>query len=468
MGSTGSTAVAPDSRQRREAVLSYQARGRGDVDEMLGQRAAWVDRQAKEFGVDANLIRAVVKYKSLGMEFRPTRAPSTYPSVGNREGDDEKQRMAAEPMGKAIRTAAVWLNAAKDSLRSNGADDPSNEQILSQYIAQQRSEDPRQVRRVLGDIYRHFVSVEKSEATRRSDDNAQPGRGLGFVTQVPSGSWRAPTASHAEMAENSREYFRQVGEVFKGYGDVTIGAAKSAYEAVKDVPQNLAELRTTIGEQAKMEPSTLLPTLKGAVSESGKQAVDGAKEFGERLYEGDNRAWGQGVGSLLAMALPVKGVGALVRVESKLAKAAKGTPKKENLVHLTDAVGEAGINSEKLLKGKHGIFAVPAKVASEGWKKKVGRTGLKRSKTEKVVEIPEATLSNFRRPIPIGLYSGWKYLGNVRYAPSGSINLKTGAFTRSASLLGPKTLIYGPDVFINSTGAGLGGYYLYKRSRSDD
>ncbi len=161
MGSTGSMAVAPDPVRRREAVLNYQAQGNGDVDRMLEQRAAWVDQQAKDFGVDANLIRAVVKYKSLREDFRPE--PISAGSSQTR-GDDT--------LGRTIKGAAVWLGEAKKRLQESGEGEPSNEQILDQYAAQRRSEHPDGAEG-LRVMYRHFSGKEgKENPVDRRDERA--------------------------------------------------------------------------------------------------------------------------------------------------------------------------------------------------------------------------------------------------------------------------------------------------------
>ncbi|MBI2926645.1 MAG: RHS repeat-associated core domain-containing protein, partial [Verrucomicrobia bacterium] len=126
-----------------------------------------------------------------------------------------------------------------------------------------------------------------------------------------------------------------------------------------------------------------------------------------------------------------------------LGVAAKGGP---SLVHLTDNAGLAGINQSGAIVGKHGIFAVPRYVTAESTAMKVVRTGLSPLKTSEFVPIPQAAQGLFRQPMPIGPYSAWKYFGGVRYAPAGAISTATGAFTSAGSLLGPGTLIYGPDV----------------------
>lgn len=131
------------------------------------------------------------------------------------------------------------------------------------------------------------------------------------------------------------------------------------------------------------------------------------------------------------------------------------------LIHLTDEVGEAGITASNSLRGNHGIFAVPSSVAGESTALKVTRTGVMPAQTTNFVNIPEAATGLFTRPVPIGPYSAWKYFGGVRYAPSGSLNMSTGALTPGGSMIGPRTLIYGPDALFYGGAAAIGGAYYY-------
>lgn len=130
------------------------------------------------------------------------------------------------------------------------------------------------------------------------------------------------------------------------------------------------------------------------------------------------------------------------------------------LVHFTDDVGAAGIRQSEQLIGKTGIFALPAQYADEGVGAVVARTGLTPGKATNYVELPSAAESLFTRPTPIGPYSAWKYFGGVQYAPPGTIDMATGAFTPMRSLIGPRTLIYGPDaLFYAGAGAFAGWAY---------
>lgn len=138
--------------------------------------------------------------------------------------------------------------------------------------------------------------------------------------------------------------------------------------------------------------------------------------------------------------------------------AAESTP---SLIHLTDESGLAGIITDSAIIGGNGMFAVPESVANESTAIRVLRTGLSPSKTENFVQIPNIATNLFSRPLPIGPYSAWKYFGGVQYAPAGSLNIATGAFTPVPSLLGPKMLIYGPDVLFYGGVATAGGTYYY-------
>jgi hypothetical protein len=134
------------------------------------------------------------------------------------------------------------------------------------------------------------------------------------------------------------------------------------------------------------------------------------------------------------------------------------------LVHLTDDAGQFGIAKTGTINGSHGIFAVPAHVAKESTALKVLRTGLTPGRTKNAVDIPDAALELFKRPIPVGPYSGWKFFGGVRYAPSGSLSTTTGALSRTSSLVGPKVLIYGPDGVFYVGIATAGGLYVYAQT----
>lgn len=147
----------------------------------------------------------------------------------------------------------------------------------------------------------------------------------------------------------------------------------------------------------------------------------------------------QVVGAFTPLALSLAFLG------GALALTPGGAGSAPSLVHLTDDLGKAGILNSGQIVGARGIFAVPAAVADETALWKLLRTGLLPGRTANAIPIPEAAAGLFSRPVPLGPFSGWLYLGGTRYAPAGAINLATGAFSASPSLIGPATLIYGAD-----------------------
>jgi RHS repeat-associated protein len=125
------------------------------------------------------------------------------------------------------------------------------------------------------------------------------------------------------------------------------------------------------------------------------------------------------------------------------------------LLHLTSSGGRAGIGATGQIIGKHGIFALPESVAAQGAVLRMIRSGLPLSRVAQSVRIPQAANCLFRRPMPIGPYSLWKYVAGVRFAPPGSINVVTGAFTPVSSLVGPSALIYRTDGAIYAVSGGV-------------
>jgi hypothetical protein len=123
-----------------------------------------------------------------------------------------------------------------------------------------------------------------------------------------------------------------------------------------------------------------------------------------------------------------------------------------------------------VLRGRHGIFALEREVAERaGTVERVLRTGLSPENVEVLVPIPEAASGLFRRPWAIGPYSAWKRFGGTYFAEPGTIALApegiVGAFAPSSTILGPRTLIYGPDIAGYAMGGGMGVYLVTRDSR---
>jgi RHS repeat-associated protein len=163
-------------------------------------------------------------------------------------------------------------------------------------------------------------------------------------------------------------------------------------------------------------------------------------------------------GQVVQAALALLGVG--LTAGGLVAAAGRGG-NAPRLFHLTNGAGKAAIEESCQIAGRRGIFAVPQAVASAGTAMKVFRTGLVPSKVAHAVPIPPTATGLFRRPIPLGPYSAWKYFGGNYYAPPGVINTVTGGFTRTSAIFGPKFLIYSPDVLMYLGLLAVGGLYRY-------
>jgi len=99
------------------------------------------------------------------------------------------------------------------------------------------------------------------------------------------------------------------------------------------------------------------------------------------------------------------------------------------LVHMTEA-GDAIRSSGRLgLPGD--LYAGPASNANRSGWSLTGRTGLSPTGNFEPIFIPEAAEAAFRRPIPVGIGTGWQRLTGQQYAPRGFIDLSTGEFTRT-------------------------------------
>jgi hypothetical protein len=156
-----------------------------------------------------------------------------------------------------------------------------------------------------------------------------------------------------------------------------------------------------------------------------------------------------GAGYSLAK-IGVKALGRTV-VRKLAAKAAAGG--EGGLIHFTSEAGEAGIKSSAELIGKKGIFALPESAASRSPVTHAMLTGLSPAKTAKVVQIPSSAVGSFQRVVPIGIYSAMKAIGGVRFTAPGIINISTGAFTQTGSILVPYAAVYGPDLLIYGSAA---------------
>lgn len=189
--SASASPVLPDQNQRRDAVSRYQAEHGSEVDDILAQRRVYVESQARDFEVDPDLVRAVVKYKALSEDFRSS-AVVKAPDMGE----------ASDPMSRAIQGAAVWLGEARKQLQKNGVDAPSNEQILDQYAAQRKAEHPNGAG-MLRVMYHHVTREGDAAQTGGQDVLKEIARSQGKPEHI--GLYVAPTAKLGETKEQRED-----------------------------------------------------------------------------------------------------------------------------------------------------------------------------------------------------------------------------------------------------------------------
>ncbi len=145
------------------------------------------------------------------------------------------------------------------------------------------------------------------------------------------------------------------------------------------------------------------------------------------------------------------GASAVTKAPAVVAAARTGA-ETETLVHLTSAEGAAAIDATKTLgTGANTVYAGPASLADASTTGRVLRTGLDPGLATNVVPVPDAALGAFRVPAVVGPMTAWQRLGGSVYtAGAGTIDLATGAFTRTG--IGWNQLqLYGLDALMNFT-----------------
>jgi RHS repeat-associated protein len=132
------------------------------------------------------------------------------------------------------------------------------------------------------------------------------------------------------------------------------------------------------------------------------------------------------------------------------AGAAAGAAEAKALVHLTKPANAAAINATQTLgKGTGTVYAGPASLANASKTTVALKTGLRASETGASVAIPNAAAAGFRVPTVVGPMTAWQRLsGTVYTAGAGTVNLATGAFTRTG-IGWNQAKIYLYDAFIN-------------------
>jgi len=100
------------------------------------------------------------------------------------------------------------------------------------------------------------------------------------------------------------------------------------------------------------------------------------------------------------------------------------------VIHLTNPVAKAAIEASGKIGGKWGIFALQADKVPKSPLMRTAKT-LVGGDLSAEVEITGEALAHFRSPKPFGLISGLRRAAGVTSTPLGSVNIKTGAFTKN-------------------------------------
>jgi RHS repeat-associated protein len=99
----------------------------------------------------------------------------------------------------------------------------------------------------------------------------------------------------------------------------------------------------------------------------------------------------------------------------------------ETLVHLTNATGEAAINSSQRVGGRWGIFALKAgKVPTSSFGRRAA--SLVPGDLSRSIAIGGEATAAFAKPPVYGVFTGLRRLAGVRSTPLGAIDLATGRF----------------------------------------
>ena len=148
-------------------------------------------------------------------------------------------------------------------------------------------------------------------------------------------------------------------------------------------------------------------------------------------------------------------------VASTMSRTASATP----LVHLTTDTGEAAIAATQTLgKGTSTIYAGPAALADAPWWAVTARTGLLPSKATSAIMIPQSAAGVFRTPAVVGPFSAWQRIsGTVFSEGAGSINLVTGAFTKTGRPT-HQLVMYGLDAMVTGSRLLIPGTLEYAES----
>jgi RHS repeat-associated protein len=288
-----------------------------------------------------------------------------------------------------------------------------------------------------------WLDPRRWQKLKRDTDEAI-GRAIVGAAQDIAGAVQSFPARCEDGAKACGEFALDVGKKASRGDTHGVDVAKSAFAigVIKDwLPPKWTGAQGQVAEHAGIWLDILVRPVDSANFDRGERA-------GPLL-------------AVLSMLIPIPGLGEAegACAASRLGRCRGANPR---LFHLTGDRGLEGIGRSGLIRGEHGIYAIPESIAGLSPRGKSFRTGLPPSLTEHAVPIPQPATGLFSPVRPWGPISAWKCWGRNYYAPGGSINTSTGAFTRSSSFIGPRLFVYGPDVAFWSIVIGLpGGAWIY-------
>ncbi len=123
-----------------------------------------------------------------------------------------------------------------------------------------------------------------------------------YVKQNPWTGWDPDgLMTLSELGGHADNWVSGVGQMWAGYGDVTVGAVASAAHAVVSLPSNVNSIAHSLADISTHDLGTLGRAGVGAGKEIGGNIGQAASDFGGRLAQGDERTWGQAVGTALTL-----------------------------------------------------------------------------------------------------------------------------------------------------------------------
>ncbi|MFZ9936118.1 MAG: hypothetical protein ACO3JG_03570, partial [Luteolibacter sp.] len=125
-------------------------------------------------------------------------------------------------------------------------------------------------------------------------------------------------------------YLGDVGLFFKGMGKAAANLAKGVAHSLHDLPKNVAGVAEGLSDASTRE------ALPQALGEMGHDIVAAAKDYGQKLDNGDNETWGNATFQILSIVTPIAATKATSA--ANVARAGELATASEELVNSSRAV----------------------------------------------------------------------------------------------------------------------------------